>query len=136
MPVVFKSRNLKLQENSGSLQACTEIVLPLPLPLPSFRISNNQIENQSLNIRSTKHSTCNATSRRVSVSVSGSDTIDVLSHEISNVKSMSNSEVTAIFHTVRSNEFSLHFAAMSVGRPAACVYQLVRSECIGHILQL
>jgi hypothetical protein len=50
---------------------------------------------------------------RVSVSVSGSDTIDVLSHEISNDKSMSNSEVTAIFHTVRRSEFSLHFAAMS-----------------------
>jgi len=65
VPTVSKSGSLNLLEPSGPLQSSTEIVLSLPLT--SVRISNIQIENQSLNIRSTKHS--NVTFSRVSVSV-------------------------------------------------------------------
>jgi hypothetical protein len=76
VPTVSKSGSLNLLEPSGLVQVCSGIALPLPLT--SFRTSNIQIENQCLNIRSTKHS--NVTFSRVSVSASGSDTVSMYCH--------------------------------------------------------
>ena len=72
----LKSGSLNLLEPSESVQACNGIALSLPFTF--VRISNIQIEDQSLNIRSTKRS--NATFSRVRVSVSGSDTVSIYCH--------------------------------------------------------
>ena len=125
VPTVLKSGSLKLLELSGPVHVCNGIALPLPLT--SVRISNIQIGNQCLNIRSTIHS--NVTFSHVSVSLCGS-ALSMYCH----MKYLTISGCQIL----RSQQF---FTQCDVTKLACtlqptCVYQVVRSECIGHILQL
>ena len=132
MPTVLKSGILNLLEPSGPALSCTETAIPLPLT--SVGISDIQIENQSLNIRSTKHS--NVTFGRVSVSVS----VSVVAPTISTYCHMKYRALSRR-QNLRSPQFFTQCDVTNLActlqpcRPA-CVYRLVRSECIGHFLQL